>query len=298
LIATLCPICTTDAHDREVYRASFDPAALDAHVFSARRQPDRLHYRMVRCESCGLLRSNPILDAQALSRLYEKSRFTYEGEARFARETYARCLERALPFLGARERLVEIGCGNGFFLEAALARGFRDVAGVEPSQDAIARAPESIRTKIVPGLYGRESFPKEHASLVCAFQVFDHVPDQASFLDAVREHLVPGGVALFVNHDASALSARLLGERSPIVDVEHTALFDQTTMRKIFEKKGFSVKETFSVANRYPLGYWTRLAPLPRPLKSVALGVLEVTRLGRLPLSLRAGNLGLIAVRA
>ena len=298
LRATLCPICETDRQDREVYRANFDPGKLDEQVFSARRLPDRLHYRMVRCAGCGLLRSNPILPLGTLERLYAGSHFTYASEAEFTRRTYARYLERALPFVPARQRLVEIGCGNGFFLEEALAHGFLDVAGVEPSKEAAEQASERVRGKIVAGLYSRESFPREHADLVCAFQVFDHVPNQASLLEAVREHLVPGGVALFVNHDAGALSARLLGERSPIVDVEHTALFDQKTMRRIFEKKGFSVKETFAVENTYPLGYWTRLAPLPRPLKSVTLGFLEATRLARVPVSLKAGNLGLIAVRA
>jgi SAM-dependent methyltransferase len=298
LVATRCPICETDARDREVYRENFDPQKLDAQVFSARRLPDRLHYRMVRCEGCGLLRSNPILPPGELERLYAQSHFTYAGEAEFTRRTYGHYLERALPFVPAKNRLLEIGCGNGFFLEEALAHGFQDVGGVEPSREAISRASERVRSKIVPGLYSRESFPKEHADLVCAFQVFDHVPDPAGLLEAVREHLVPKGVALFVNHDAGALSARLLGERSPIVDVEHTALFDQATMRKIFEKKGFLVKETFAVENTYPLGYWTRLAPLPRLLKGAALGVLEATRLGRVAVSLKAGNLGLIAVRA
>jgi SAM-dependent methyltransferase len=297
LLRTFCPICETDEHDREVYGANFAPDALDPEVFSARRLPDRLHYRMVRCGSCGLLRSNPILPLEALAQLYEKSHFTYAEEAIFARKTYARCLERVLPLVTRRGRLLEIGCGNGFFLEEALALGFEDVGGVEPSLEAIGAASERVRAKIKAGLYGRESFPKEHADVICAFQVFDHVSDQAVLLDAVREHLVRGGVALFVNHDAGALSVKLLGERSPIVDVEHTALFDQGTMRKIFEKKGFSVKETFSVENTYPVGYWARLAPLPRPAKRVALALLEATRLGRVPLSLKAGNLGLVAVK-
>ncbi len=297
LEATRCPICERRDRDVEVYRANFAPADLDPGRFSARRIPDRIHYRMVRCQECGLLRSDPILRPEALARLYAGSHFTYASEAEYTRRTYGALLERVLPLVPSKRRLVEIGCGNGFFLEEALARGFEDVAGVEPSLEARARASERVRAKIVPGLYERASFPAAHADVVCAFQVFDHVPDPAGLLAAVREHLVPGGVALFVNHDAGALSARILGERSPIVDVEHTALYDRGTMRKIFEKQGFLVKETFSVANTYPLGYWARLAPLPRLLKSPALAVLELTRAARLPLRLRAGNLGLIAVR-
>ena len=82
---TRCPICETNGADREVYAMNFQPQDLNGAVFSARRIPDRLHYRMVRCQRCGLLRSYPILPAGELARLYESSQFTYETEAEFAR---------------------------------------------------------------------------------------------------------------------------------------------------------------------------------------------------------------------
>jgi hypothetical protein len=75
---TRCPICETGGSDREVYAMNFRPQDLNGAVFSARRLPDRLHYRMVRCQRCGLLRSDPILSARELARLYASSKFTYE----------------------------------------------------------------------------------------------------------------------------------------------------------------------------------------------------------------------------
>jgi SAM-dependent methyltransferase len=252
---------------------------------------------MVRCRACGLLRSNPILPASELARLYERSGFHYEDEARFTRRTYGRLLERALRFASGRDSLLEIGCGSGFFLEEARRLGFRDLAGVEPSEDAVARADASLQNCMKRELYGKDSFPEERFDFVCAFQVFDHVPDPSGMLRACFSHLKKGGVALFVNHDEGALSARLLGERSPIVDVEHTALYRKATMRRIFEKHGFSVRAVFSVRNTYPLSYWAKLAPLPKAIKAASLFLLEESRIGALPLTLAAGNLGLVAVK-
>lgn len=294
---TLCPICGTDRFDREVYRMNFDPGALDDRIFSARRLPDRLHYRMVRCMGCGLLRSNPILPVEELARLYEGSHFTYAAEAVFTCRTYGSYLRRALSLVREKRRLLEIGCGSGFFLEEALRQGFQSVEGIEPSKEAVAHARAGIRENIRLGLYDRSSFAPGRFDAICAFQVFDHVPDQAAMLEACREHLRPGGVALFINHDCGALSARILGERSPIVDVEHTALFDQATMRRIFERAGFQVRRVFPVRNTYPLDYWARLAPLPRGPKARFLSFLESTHLGGVPLTLQAGNLGLVATR-
>jgi len=128
--------------------------------------------------------------------------------------------------------------------------------------------------------------------------VLDHAPDPIALLQACRKDLRPGGVALFINHDCGALSARLLGELSPIIDVEHTVLFDKRTMQRTFEKCGFQVRDVFAVRNSYPLSYWTKLAPLPKPLKTPLLSVLHGSGAGRLPLTMSAGNLGLIATVA
>lgn len=297
LVKTACPICGDDAHDREVYAANFQPGDLDPEVFSARRMPDRLHYRMVRCAACGLLRSNPILPVEELSRLYRASHFTYQGEAEFTRKTYAHYLKRALRVKPQVASLMEVGCGSGFFLAEAQALGVRELHGVEPSEEAISHAPEGLRPAIRCALYGEETFAPDSFDAVCAFQVFDHVPDPAATLRACFKHLKPGGLALFINHDSGALTNRLLGERSPIVDVEHTALYDRRTMRRILEKTGFTVREVFRVKNTYPVNYWARLAPLPAGLKKAAVGWLAGSAVGRLPVGLYAGNLGAIATK-
>jgi 2-polyprenyl-3-methyl-5-hydroxy-6-metoxy-1,4-benzoquinol methylase len=297
LTPTECPICGTSQHDREVYRANFDPAALDAQIFSARRLPDRLHYRMVRCGSCGLLRSNPILSTSDLSRLYGASHFTYAAESQYTRRTYARYLKVALRYAPAARSAMEVGCGSGFFLEEALGLGLSEVHGIEPSSEAIAHAVPAVRANLRQGLYGEQTFAPSSFDVVCAFQVFDHVPDPAGMLRACHRHLKRGGIALFINHDSGALTNRILGRRSPIVDVEHTALYDRKTMRRILEKTGFTVREIFSVQNTYPLSYWAKLAPLPKALKSPLLSWLDRSPVGRIAITLSAGNLGAIAVK-
>ena len=223
---TRCPICLTNDQDREVWPRNFDPKDLCAEVFSARRLPDRLHYRMVRCQRCGLLRSDPILPLADLARLYNASHFTYEEDTGFTRQTYATYFETALTRVRQRHRLLEIGCGNGFFLEEARGRGFVEVYGVEPSVDAVRHAPENLGARICVGAYERDTFPDNYFDVVCCFQVLDHAPDPAALVRAAFEDLKAGGVALFINHDSGAWSARLLGELSPIVDVEHTVLFE------------------------------------------------------------------------
>ena len=57
---TSCPICGTAGNAAELYPANFAPRDLNPAIFSARRLPDRLRYRLVRCNDCRLVRSDPV----------------------------------------------------------------------------------------------------------------------------------------------------------------------------------------------------------------------------------------------
>src|SRR3982074_2936789 len=74
---TCCAICGPDAPAQELYPPTSSEPPFTLRVFSARRLPARLHYRMVRCRSCGLVRSDPVADEATLSRLYERNGFDY-----------------------------------------------------------------------------------------------------------------------------------------------------------------------------------------------------------------------------
>jgi SAM-dependent methyltransferase len=297
VIPTECAICGPAAPSRELYPSTL-PETISPDRFSARIVPDRVHHRMVRCVACSLVRSDPILPEEEIARLYAGSAFGYADEAVFARATYGRHLRESLALAPGRTRLLEIGCGDGFFLEEALACGFQEVAGVEPSRDAVDRARPDLRERIRNDLFREGLFPPDHFDVACGFQVLDHLVKPRAALAACRTALRPGGLALFINHDIGAITHRILGERSPVIDVEHIYLYDRRTIARLFEACGFEVLRVFSVANTYPLHYWFKLAPVPTALKSRLLPWLRGAAIGRLTVELRAGNLGIVARRA
>lgn len=295
MIGTECAICGAASDDTELYSATLEADAATFDRFSARRTPDRVHYRIVQCRECTLLRSNPILSDSELAQLYAGSFITYGDEAAFVGNTYAEYLRRLLPLVPKKQRLLEIGCGHGFFLERALDLGFDEVFGVEPSRHAIELASPRVRDRIYTGVFKDGLFEPGYFDVVCAFQVFDHLTHPNEVLDACHRVLRPGGLALFINHDAGAWTNRLLGERSPIIDVEHIYLYNRKTMRRIFSKHQFEVVDVFPVKNRYPLSYWCHMAPLPAAIKRRLTAWLQTSRVGRWKFSWKAGNLGLIA---
>lgn len=295
LLSTSCAICRTPGNAREICKARLNSRALDPSVFSARRLPDGIRARFVRCNTCGLVRADPTLAPETLTDLYGRSGFDYVGQLPCLRQKHARYLA-ALNAYGVRKgALLEIGCGNGFFLEEALKQGFQSVQGVEPSRNAVAVASAKIQASIVcsvmrPGLFEASCF-----DVVCMFQTLDHLPDPALVLDECLRVLKPGGLALCLNHDVDAWSARLLGCRSPIFDVEHTFLYSRRTLARLFREQGFHVRKTGIARDILTAHYLTWLFPFPATLKRPLLNSLHRTWLGQINLTVPLGNVYLVA---
>jgi len=297
LLPTRGAICETEGRATTLYEANFRPEDLDAARFSARRSPDGIHYRIVRCDQCGLLRSDPIAHAGGLASLYAESEFTYGEETANLKRTYGRYLRKLRNYQSRPAALLEIGCGNGFFLEEALDQGYTEISGVEPSRRAAAAASDHVKEKIQVGFFREGLFAPETFDVVCLFQVIDHLADPVEVLSQARALLRPGGLLLAFQHNAAAVSARLLGERSPIIDIEHTYLYSPATLSRLCEKAGFTPLDTGVSWNRYSLGYLAHLIPVGTPLKRGMTGLLNAVGMGRLSLWAPLGNFFLVARR-
>ncbi len=278
-----------------VYPANFSVEDFNAETFSARRLPDRVHYQMVKCKICGLLRSTPRIGEEALKALYQESHVTYGEDMRALNLTYGQALTDALAFTKRSERLLEIGCGDGFFLLEAKRRGIKEVWGVEPSDQARASADQSIRKNIKAGLYRPGIFQKNFFDVICYFQVIDHLPDPLASLKQSFSELREGGIVLCISHNLGASTNKLLGRRSPIIDIEHTYLFDKKTMTRICEEAGLVVRSFTPLWNTHTLRHWVELFPFPRPLKKLLLRVVRTLRISELFIRLPAGNFVVVA---
>jgi SAM-dependent methyltransferase len=290
LNATTCAICGP-ARSVQLYGANVAPADFNPDVFSQRRLPDRVHYRMVRCAECGLVRADPAADASLLEPLYKQSAGFGAEEANL-RLTYGRYLRRLRRHGAAGGSLLEIGCGTGFFLIQAQAEGYQPVTGVEPSVAAASANPaiadRIVRELMQPGLFAPDTF-----DVVCLFQVFDHVPDPNALLAECLRVLRPGGLILALNHNVEAVTNRLLRDRSPIIDIEHTYLYGPATMRSIFARNRFDILETGRAWNDYSLNYLARLVPVLGGAKTLLLKLTSAT-VGGLRLRVSLGNLYLV----
>jgi 2-polyprenyl-3-methyl-5-hydroxy-6-metoxy-1,4-benzoquinol methylase len=164
---------------------------------------------------------------------YRKQRFAFER---------LNIIRRHITKPASSTRLLDIGCGTGWFLEVAMREGF-PVSGLEMGKE-IAQATSRrlkirIYTEAVAELPASEQF-----DVITLFDVLEHVPDPAAVLRAVREHLRHGGIALLFTPNLDSVGLSILRERSSLVmPAEHLFYFTPKSLRRLIEQTPLEVVE-------------------------------------------------------
>lgn len=119
--------------------------------------------------------------------------------------------------LGARHRVLDVGCGAGLAAEALARRGL-EVMGLDAAPQAIEAARAHAAQDDVPVQYRcgtAEDLVAEGARFeaITALEVIEHVPDPQDFLLTLSRLLAPGGV-MFVstmNRTLASLAVAKIG---------------------------------------------------------------------------------------
>jgi SAM-dependent methyltransferase len=257
-----CPGCGDVGVVR--FAEKIDNTKLTADSFSSRKRPELLHHEYLECVNCKSLFVRSVPSQNQLGQKYEAATFISQVESASAARTYLRLVEKlnVLP----ESNVLDLGCADGAFLLELHRHGVSNLAGVEPSVESIAAADEAVRHLIVQG--GPEALPADTTyRLVTCFQTIEHVADPVEFVGSIRERVSDGGYFAIACHNRKSIVNKLLGEKSPIFDIEHMQLFTPLGIRTLFERSGFSGVHVKSYANSYPLFYWISLAPVPRIIK-------------------------------
>ena len=148
-------------------------------------------------------------------------------------------------------KLLEIGCGEGWFLSAADAAGYA-VHGIDFSQDGLTRLHPQFLDRarfgdafeILDGLIEAG----EQADAVVMEHVLEHVVDPQALLARLPRLLAPGGVvAITVPNDFSPL--QLAAKAAGVIDrdfwlapPQHLNYFNAENLPALLERMGFKVK--------------------------------------------------------
>jgi SAM-dependent methyltransferase len=297
MVSRVCPICGSNDRRRVFAEECFDATQWSHFAFASRKLPEYMHYRMIVCPNCDLLYADPVPPLDVLVGEYQLAGYDSAVEAEYAARTYGRLLRGVLGRLPDRIGALDIGAGDGAFLKQLIANGFTGVVGVEPSEAPIAAAEETVRPLIRRGVFRAEDFARESFRLITCFQTIEHLYDPLRVCRDACSLLKEDGALLLVFHNRRAISATILGLRSPIFDIEHLQLFSRRSARVLLQASGCQDVQISTVYNCYPLSYWIKLFPLPRIAKNVATAASERIGIGRVAVACPAGNLAAVAFK-
>jgi SAM-dependent methyltransferase len=203
-------------------------------------------------------------------------------------------------------RLLEVGCGEGFFLKAARAQGYV-VCGIEPNPLRAQQVSEELGVQVEQAFLEDSRLPPASFDVVYHCDLLVHFPDPISQLRRMATFLRPGGVLCFEVGILGGLSPnwyRLIGG---IGLGQHLWLYSNRAVKTLFTKSGLVVQKIqyFGLAPEVLLGKVSGLVNnhALRPLLNLArpLGILpppEATeKLQRSTLNFLRYRVGYVAPR-
>jgi 2-polyprenyl-3-methyl-5-hydroxy-6-metoxy-1,4-benzoquinol methylase len=214
-----------------------------------RRLYSKSGYEIARCVRCGLVYANPRAPHDAILARYGSDYFWKEYlpalgvlEMNFDLSQfdvrYAPLLELLGPASG--RRLLEIGCGAGFFLKSAERKGW-SVVGIELSEEASRFARDRLALDIRWERAETLNVQAATFDAVVMFDTVEHLFDPRAVVRSVARALVPGGQLLISTPNFRAFSRQLLGSSWAVLSpLEHMYYFDEQTLGRLVEDCGFT----------------------------------------------------------
>lgn len=148
------------------------------------------------------------------------------------------CGERARTRLGRRLRLLDAGCGDGYWLMRLAGVPDVELTGIDynPLRVERARRVAPHATVTCSDLMSYE--PEEPFDLVLLNQVIEHVADDVALLARVRALLRPGGVLILGTPNEGSLLQRW---RVP-AGTDHVHLYTEDEVRRTLARAGFEIE--------------------------------------------------------
>ncbi len=195
---------------------------------------------LVKCQSCSFVFTQVIPTNEELISFYDGyGRHDYLSPLTVKR--YNELLDQFKPFRKTN-RILDVGCGIGYFLEVAKERGW-EVYGTEFTDKAVGICSEKgINMK--QGKLSPADFEPEFFDILTSFEVLEHINNPVEEIQNFEKLLRKGGlVYLTTPNFNSLLRYRLKENYSVITYPEHLAYFTPKTLKNLFLDNGFKKKK-------------------------------------------------------
>ncbi len=214
---------------------------------------DRLHgiggsFSYVKCVNCGLVYMNPQITPEDIGKFYPVNYAPHQSKAG-QRQQNIKKLEKKSKIqyltqnyfrkLNQNISLLDVGCGNGKFLNEIKTLFGCQVYGIDISAQASELAKKDFDLKVFVGTITQAPFSDNYFDVVTAWQYLEHVHNPLQTLKKICDLLKPNGICVISTPNIDCINAKIFKDRWYNADCpRHLYLYSPATINNLLEKAG------------------------------------------------------------
>lgn len=210
-------------------------------------------FDVIECETCGFKHIIPIPTPEELNKFYKEDFYSIKKpiyiknrfeDVEWWNLHYNDIYDFLEKNVGSNPKILDIGCGPGFFCLCGKKRGW-DTLGIEPGEKAVEYA-KSTGIEVIKGFFEEVDVSQYGPfDVVYIGEVLEHMPSPENLLKYVYKNLREGGIICVVAaNDYNPLQDLLrnnLHFEPWFVSEEHINYFNIKSATKLLEKCSFTI---------------------------------------------------------
>lgn len=215
------------------------------------------------CGECKAVFLSPEPSPEQFRKAYDSSYYgeqetKFTGPVEHVIEFFRRRRAKYLASLIAENaRVLDLGCGNGSFLNHLSRNGSFDLYGIEPAGGSARRASKVSNIKLKVGYLEKGDFPGGFFDAISLFHVFEHLWNPAEILDILKMILKKNGFLLISFPNIDSWQVRVFkGKWLHIDPPRHLFFFAPQVFVELMKNNGFSLVNTHRMSfEQNPFGW-------------------------------------------
>ena len=234
-----------------------DLCGSDEHKFLFEAK-DRLHgfdgtFSYVICKNCGLVFMNPQVSPSDIVKFYPPDYAPHKAKVdtkQLDQSAIKNKLKRR-PFvascckkLSEQSRVLDVGCGNGYFLYEIRTVTGCQVYGIDISKTTAKTARENYGIDVFTGTILESPFPDNYFDIITAWAFLEHVNNPSEVLLKMSNLLKNDGLCIISIPNFESLNAKLFKDKWYHLDCpRHLYIYTKRTITGLFEKSNLTVNK-------------------------------------------------------